>query len=350
MWNSTRNYFRHLAEGSENGNMSSLLSPLLDMAGKIYGSGITALRSLYEREMLPRKKLPFPVISVGNLTWGGTGKTPLVEYLARKISDWRRTPLILTRGYGQDEVEQMKRHLPRAVIGVGSNRSEVAESLRLQHPIDVAILDDGLQHWKIRRDAEIITVNAVNPFGNEKLLPRGILREPLCTLAKGSVIVISHANLVSAEVLKQLKERIRKFAPEPPIIEGCLEPLFFYRAKKHLRLAIERLQNHRVTTFSAIGSPRTFQMLLSRCGIKTVRNFEFGDHHPFSPQELEEIKRVSDSASADEIVTTEKDYYRSPEVIAGTLDPLILATHLRIFSGEEILNAQLAQLLGVARQ
>lgn len=347
MLSSMRNYFRRLAEGYENGPVSTVLNPVLEVAGKVYGGAAGTVRSLYERKVFPRKKFPFPVLSVGNLTWGGTGKTPLVEYLARRAGERQRTVLILTRGYSHDEVEQMRHHLPRAVIGVGADRVRVAETLSKQHRIDLAILDDGLQHWPIERDIEIIVVNALNPFGNGKLIPRGILREPVTTLKKASIVILSHANLAAPAELQKLKETIKAISPTAAVVESYLEPLFFYRAKKRQRVSIDRLQNQRVTTFSAVGTPRSFHLLLARSHIKPVRNFEFVDHHVFTAGELEEIKKVSRSASADEIITTEKDFYRSPETIANVLDPLVLAARLRISSGEEVLHDRLFRLLGV---
>ena len=199
----TRNYFRLLAEGHVKDTKASILAPLLELASWIYGMVMVTTRALYDSRVLPRRRLPFPVISVGNLTWGGSGKTPLVEYLARRISYHNRTPLVLTRGYSRDEVEQFKNHLPKAIVGVGKNRLQVAEEMKNQHRIDLAILDDGLQHWPVERDMEIIVMNALNPFGNGKLIPRGILREPISILSKAGIVLISHVNLIKPEELER---------------------------------------------------------------------------------------------------------------------------------------------------
>ena len=350
MPNSTRNYFRRLAEGYEDGWLSQVLSPVLSIAGGAYGCGVGTLRALYEKKIFKSAKLPFPVISVGNLTWGGTGKTPFVEYLARRIGETGKTALILTRGYSHDEVEQMRPHLPRAVMGVGQNRTAVARQISSKQKIDVAILDDGLQHWPVHRDMEIILINALNPFGNRRLIPQGILREPILILKRASVVVISHANLIPVKELAELKSEIRKYAPDVPIVDSYLDPLFFYRARKRARVPLARLENQRVTTFSAVVVPRSFQLLLARHHIRPIRNFEFMDHHVFLKQELQEIKAVSDSASAVEIITTEKDFYRSPEMISDVLNPLVLAAKLRISSGEDIVNRKIFELTGSDRQ
>ncbi len=160
--------------------------------------------------------------------------------------------------------------------------------------------------------------------------------------------MISHANLVKPEELAKLKEKISQIAPHVIFVESFLEPLFLFRADKRSRYGLERFERRKVTTFSGVGTPRSFQLLLSTHRIRPTRNFEFDDHHHFSESELLEIKRVSDSASAEEIITTEKDFYRSPETITKVLNPLVLATRLRISSGEEALLGKLFQLLGVS--
>jgi len=345
--NSVKNYFRLIAEDQQAGFLARILKPILNFLSFFYGLGAGLVSKLYQTGILPRKKLPFPVISVGNVTWGGTSKTPLVEYLARRIIERRRTPLILTRGYSKDEVEQMRAHLPTLKVGVGKKRYQVAQEVSQKEHIGVAILDDGFQHWKMARDIEIVTVNALNPFGNGKLLPRGILREPRQALKRATVIVVTHVNLVSPKELETLRAEIRQLAPSALLAEAYLEPLFFYRAGKRNRLSLEQLGSRRVATFSAVASPRSFQLLLMHYGIKPVRNFEFGDHHAFSRQELEEIRNVSQKSEVDEIITTEKDFFRSSQSITQVLDPLVLAARLQIAAGEEILTDRIFRLLGV---
>lgn len=340
----TRNYFRRLAEGYEDGPLARFLFPILDAASGIYGSAVAAKRGKYEKES-SRKKLPFPVVSVGNLTWGGTGKTPMVEFLARRVAERNRNVLILTRGYGSDETEQFKNHLPKATLGIGKDRFAVGSEIAKNQKIDIAILDDGLQHFALHRDLEIVTVNALNPFGNRKLIPRGILREPVDCLKRASIVVISHVNLVPRAELDKIKNEIRQYAPEAGIVDTQLEPLFFYRAKKKARVPLNKLEHQKVATFSGVGAPRSFQLLLSQLHLRPLRNFEFADHHRFSARELQEIKEVSDSASLAEIITTEKDYYRCPDLIADTINPLVLATRLRIVSGEGFLMQRLAKIL-----
>lgn len=345
--NSMKNYFRLLAEDKQKDPTSGVLSAILSFAAWGYGLGVRTFRWLYENKVLPRKRLTYPVISVGNLTWGGTGKTPFVEYLARKAGMYRRVPLILMRGYSHDEALELQSHLPAAVLGVGKDRAKVAERVKKEkRRVDIAVLDDGLQHQALHRDIDIIVVNSLNAFGNGKLMPRGILREPLGVLNRAAIIVLTHVNLVSPEELKKLKEKIKALAPQAQMVETLMEVLFLYRAKTKVRMAIEKMNGRRVATFAAVGTPRSFQLVLRRFQLKTIRNFEFLDHHEYTREELLKIKEVSQSARVDEIITTEKDFYRSRELITEMLNPLVLAARLRVVSGEEFLNDRLFRLLG----
>ena len=343
-----KNYFRLLAEDKQHDGASKILQAFLSLAAWGYGFGVRVFRWLYEHKILARKRLPYPVISVGNLTWGGTGKTPFVEYLARKVGIHRRVPLVLTRGYSHDEALELQNHLPAAIIGVGKDRAKVAERVRQEkRQVDIAILDDGLQHQVLERDVDIVVVNSLNPFGNGSLIPRGILREPLSVLKRAAIIVLTHVNLVSPEELKTLKAKIASLAPQAQLVETVMEVLFLYRAKTKVRTAVEKMAGRRVSTFAAVGTPRSFQLVLQRFQLKTVRNFEFLDHHEYTKEELLKIKEVALSAGAEEIITTEKDFYRSRELITEILNPMVLAARLRVISGDEILTDRLFRLLGV---
>jgi len=344
-----KNYFRLVAEGKCHDAASRALGPILGFASLFYGAGARLSRWGHESRILKRAKLPFPVISVGNLTWGGTGKTPLVEFIARKIASIRKTPLILTRGYNHDEVEEFRHHMPTVVIGVGKDRAAAALRLHKEKPIDIAILDDGLQHTSVERDCEIVVVNSLNPFGNEKLIPRGILREPLSVLKKAHIVVLTHVNLVASDTLKAIRAKIQKFSPQAQFVEAYMEPLFFYRARNRARMSLDKLQSKKVATFAAVGTPRSFQLVLQRASVKTVRNFEFLDHHEYIENELAEIREISRSAGGEEVITTEKDFYRSRDLISRVLNPLVLAARIRVRSGEEILTDRLLRLLGIKR-
>ncbi|XP_047946686.1 probable tetraacyldisaccharide 4'-kinase, mitochondrial isoform X2 [Salvia hispanica] len=284
------------------------LIPLLSVASSLYSIAIRLRRHLYRFNILHSHRLPVPVISVGNLTWGGNGKTPMVELLARSFADAGISPLILTRGYcGADEAKMLKRQLQGtcAKIGVGANR--VATAVRFldqygftssragfeqlfcgnkievqssNNKIGVAILDDGMQHLSVQRDLEIVMVNALMPWGNHCLLPLGPLREPLTALCRADILVIHHADLVKEKDIDALKSTIRK----------------------------------------GIGYADSFIQRIERMGPTFVDHLDFSDHHLF---ELQDLQIVCTRLEALElkfgakpiVVVTEKDYDRAPEVL-----------------------------------
>jgi tetraacyldisaccharide 4'-kinase len=253
--------------------------------------------------------------------------------------------LILTRGYGQDESKELLDKLPEARFGIGKNRFRQAEKALQTQPSDVAIMDDGFQHWALKRDLDIVIVNVLNPFGNHSLLPRGILREPLESLKRVSLIVLNDVNLKSRKEVDALKAEIRAVVPACQFVEAFHEPIYFYRPNSRARVPIERLSGKKVTAFSGIGTPRSFQLLLNQIGVKTVRNFEFGDHYCFSKKDLEEIRQEKELSESSEIMTTEKDYFRSGELISKVFNPLVLKVRIRLFSGETLLHEHLERLL-----
>ena len=339
-----RNYFRLIAEDRSCGSLWVWFwKPVLKTASFIYSLGFFFHQKFYQAGLLKRKAFQQPVVSVGNITWGGTGKTPLVEYIARFYINRGNVPLILSRGYGQDETRAFAKQLPEARLAVGKDRCQAAQAALAQHTADVIILDDGFQHWRIKRDLDIVTINVLNPFGNFSLIPRGILRESLSSLKRAAVIVLTDVNLASRKELEGLKTRIRRYAPRGEFVEAYREALYFYRPGNRERIQPARLEGEHVTTFSGIGTPRSFQMLLNQIGLKTVRNFEFSDHHQFTERELSEILEAKEVSKSGEVVTTEKDFYRSEEAIRKILNPLVLKVRLHLTTGETLLHQYLAR-------
>lgn len=341
-----RNYFRLLAEDKlYASHWDWLWKPLLKMASTLYGLGFRFYQSSYRIGILKRRAFNQPVISVGNITWGGTGKTPMVEYVSRFYLDRGKIPLILARDYGSDESKELVRKLPEAKFGFGKNRFEVGKKMLGAHPSDVIILDDGFQHWALKRDLELVIINVLNPFGNGSLIPRGILREPLTSVCRASLIILNDVNLVSHQEVEAIKSKILKVTGPTDVIEAYHEPLYFYRAHSGERIYFDRMEGVRVTSFSGIGTPRSFQIMLNRLGVRVTRSFEFSDHHFFTDQELKEIWTTKELSESEEIVTTEKDFLRCEEAIKKILKPLVLKVRLRLSSGEALLHEHLARLV-----
>ncbi|XP_009763525.1 probable tetraacyldisaccharide 4'-kinase, mitochondrial [Nicotiana sylvestris] len=368
------------------------LIPLLSLASTLYGFALPLRHRLYQLGLLHADRLPVPVISVGNLTWGGNGKTPMVEFLALWLAAAGISPLILTRGYGgADEAKMLQRHLYgiSVKIGVGANRAVTAASFlkRYGHisprkhgnsdldrlfsdnkkgnssycdQIGVAILDDGMQHISLWRDIEIVMVNAMVPWGNHQLIPLGPLREPLTALARGDIVVIHHANLVSEKDVEAIASEIRTVKNSLPIFLSRLAPLYFLKARNMShKLALMDICNTLVLCVSAIGSAESFVETIKKLGPTYVDRLDFSDHHLFEAKDIDMIRMrlwnlQSDFAMKPIVVVTEKDYDRAPEVLTY-LDPyevLVLCSSLQILphkgSTEETFKKCLWQHLEVS--
>ncbi|TMX04459.1 hypothetical protein EJD97_008874 [Solanum chilense] len=346
------------------------LIPLLSLASTLYGFVLPLRHRLNCLGLLHKDRLPVPVISVGNLTWGGNGKTPMVEFLAVWLAAAGSSPLILTRGYGgADEAKMLQRHLSRTPvkIGIGANRANTAASFlkRFGHispckhgdknlekrisdnkhgncsysdQIGIAILDDGMQHISLWRDIEIVMVNAMNPWGNHQLIPLGPLREPLTALTRADIVVIHHADMVSVKDVEAIASEIRKVKNSLSIFISRLTPLYFLKAGNlSCKLALTDIRNTLVLCISAIGSADSFVERTKKLGPAYVDRLDFSDHHLFQAKDIDMIRMrlrslQSEFAMKPVVIVTEKDYDRAPEALMH-LDPyevLVLCSSLQI--------------------
>ncbi|MCP3982636.1 MAG: tetraacyldisaccharide 4'-kinase [bacterium] len=265
-----------------------------------------------------------PVVSVGNLTVGGTGKTPVVAWIAERLQERGRVPAVVSRGYGGragagplvvsdgsgpsvaaeecgDEPFLLARSLPGARVVVGSDRVRgAAEALRLG--ADVVILDDGFQHRRLRRDLDLVLVDANAPFGNGRLLPAGLLREPPSSLSRADVILATRSE--ADRPLDALAAEVRKHNPTAPLLRAGHRGVGFFDAKG---AAAERPA--RAVAFCGIGNPDAFRGDLERAGVALAGFHAFRDHHSFSTEEIARLLREAQNEGAP-LVTTEKDRAR----------------------------------------
>jgi len=288
----------------------------------IYGLLARVLILLYG---LKPQRLNCKVISVGNITLGGTGKTPLVEFIAQYLKREGHKVAILTRGYKRktidyrlstidyktmgDEPYMLSKKLEGIPIIVDADRARGAEKAIKDYNADTIILDDGFQQWGIIKDLEIVTIDAANPFGNFHLLPRGILRQPLSTLKKVDLFVLTKTNLG----LKQDKPNnfLSAINPKAQIFESGHKPVSFYGLKNPDELlSINALGNKLVTLVSGIGDPNSFEKLIFNLNIHIGLSFIFPDHHDYTQRDLDKIIAVSKEKGIDTIITTEKDAVR----------------------------------------
>ncbi|KAL8505543.1 hypothetical protein ACS0TY_016693 [Phlomoides rotata] len=341
------------------------LIPLLSLAASLYSVALRLRHQLYRFNILHKHRLPVPVITVGNLTWGGNGKTPMVEFLARSFAEDGITPLILSRGYGgADEARMLQRQLQgtSVKIGVGANRVATAarfieqygfsssyasfqkpfpegktEILSNTDQIGAAILDDGMQHLSMWRDLEIVMVNALMPWGNRQLLPLGPLREPLTALSRADILVIHHSNLVQDKDIDAIESTVQKLNKSVPIFFTIMAPIHFISCQDVSRkVSLSAVENMTVLCLSGIGFADSFVRSIERMAPAYVDRLDFGDHHVFQLQDLDmaraRLQALESKCDASPIIiVTEKDYDRAPEMLEYLRDyqVLILCSRLQ---------------------
>ncbi len=287
-------------------------------------------RAVYRRGLIQRTKLPVPVISVGNLTFGGTGKTPTVIALARDLVRMGRRPAILTRGYKRlddeqvvvvgpeprqtaseigDEPLEMARRLPGVPVVVDADRARGGAEAQRQGA-DVVLLDDGFQHLRLERDLDLVLIDAGDPWGGGRLPPLGRLREPVAALERADAVLITKAPADWRPLAAEIERVIDHVAPRLQVFISRVRP-----SRVHVPgegwLGSEVLTGRRVMAFAALGRPDGFADTLVEAGAEIVSSRWFPDHHAYTDQELSEV--VSQAAKASAIpVTTAKDAVKLP--------------------------------------
>ena len=312
--------------------------------------GIVRTRALLYRQGIYRtRRLSGAVISVGNLTVGGTGKTPMVLWIAERLASEGKRAAILTRGYrgsGQadargipqsDEVALLHERLGgRAQLGVGKNRYETGRTLE-RHGAEWFILDDGFQHLNLARDANIVMIDATNPFGGGRLLPAGRLREPKSALRRADVVVITRSD--------------RTPAVEAVVRRSTAAPVFYARMQLESVLRVPALKvalpdrdfaEAKFFAFCGIGNPGAFFDDLRRWGAHVIGRRAFRDHHRYTAAEIAQVEREAVAAGADAMVCTEKDVFNLRDAIPAKLPVYACRIGLAISDTEGFWGAVLA--------
>ncbi len=283
---------------------------------------------------------------MGNITLGGTGKTPFVVELTRIFrEEFRKEPAILIRGYGWDESAMLKAKLKDTPILVGENRARSGRRAIKLYGSDTAILDDGFQHWELSRDLDIVLIDSRNPFGNGSLFPRGVLRERISSLKRADIVVLTKVNPASGGT-EPLRSRIRKISGDVEILETVHRPGHFYDTKQRKDVDLSKVSGKRVILLSSIGDPEYFEDTVKGLGAAVIEHIAFGDHHNYSESDKSRItKRLSERAF-DLIVTTEKDAVKLARMSMAFQDftVLVLVIAIDITKGREALIGRLRSL------
>ena len=328
------------------------------------------LLSELNRILTKPKKLNKPVISIGNITWGGSGKTPMTIEVAKYILSLGKTPVILSRGYARNNKQlknvivrdkekiladievsgdepYMMAKLVNCPIIIGANRFESANLAKQFNP-DIFILDDGFQHWKLQRDLDIVCINALNPFGNGMTIPSGILREKKSALKRAKIVAITNCNLANKDTAYNLRQEIFKITNEIPIEVSCknYEIVNMYDNSKIENIDLFRRDNSFVV-MSAIGSPDNFVNTIINLGLKIKEEIIFSDHHKYTEKDITAI--LNNLKYNEKIITTAKDAVKIMDVTNSKIQKKIYILNVSVSfnNGREVFEKEINSLLGI---
>lgn len=328
---------------------------LLAVVGGGYRGLLGARDWLYARGVLRSRRLACPVISVGNLTVGGTGKTPAVELVVRTLAELGCRPAVVSRGYGRrthgveivadmasirldaedagDEPFLLARRLPGVPVVVGGNRYEAARRAVDRFGATVIVLDDGFQHRTLRKDLEIVMARARRPWGNGRLLPGGPLREGLEALRRADLVVATGA--ARPEDAAEVVEAVSAYAPGVPVLAARYAPVECWEAGGMRPVSLARLRGARLLAFAGIATPAAFAETLAEAGVVVGELVRFADHHWYTPDDMAALEARAASQGLDALVTTEKDWVRLRRLAAAVRPLYVLTVGLALLSGDD---------------
>ena len=325
-------------------------------------SGIArARRRLFLWGALRSSRLRLPVISVGNLTVGGTGKTPHVDWLAVQLGKRGYRAAVLTRGYGRDRPKDLRilaagssacptecgdepamlarrfrRRAPKALVAVAADRAAAGRVLDRSGLVDCYVMDDGFQHLRLQRSLDIVLVDATRPFGNGHCLPLGTLREPVSALRHADMIILTRASL--GDTPASLREFIRGVNPTAPIFRSRTVVTGLVPIRSTGRDDPSELEQVPVATFCGLGNPTAFQAQVRRAGFTVVADFTFPDHHRYSRRDVEDLARRASEAEAEGLLTSVKDAVNLAAAPELALPAYALQTEIEVRRGERLIE------------
>ncbi len=300
-----KEYYLSVLSGKQRGCLATLLRISLSAFTYPYLAALNTRKVLYSCGILRSKRLPVKVISIGNITMGGTGKTPLVEFSARYLQGKGKKVAILSRGYGShnhavvnektpddgsfntrdfvnDEYLTLRENLKEVPILLGKDRVQIGKEAVRDYGVDYLILDDGFQHLRIKRDLDIVVIDSINPFAGEHLIPRGALREPLENLSRADLFVLSHCNQSDEDTLKTIYTKLHRINADIPVCESIHKPVHIENVKDNSLFEPAWLNGKRIYGLCAIGNPESFAATLKELGADLIRFRIFQDHHFFT--------------------------------------------------------------------
>ncbi|MCX5644054.1 MAG: tetraacyldisaccharide 4'-kinase [Phycisphaerae bacterium] len=366
--------FRAIISGRRRDARASVARSLLGAASLGYRLAVYIRNALYDHRLLRTHRVNAAVLSVGNLTTGGTGKTPLVVWLCQDLREKQVRCAILTRGYKMregelsDEPALLSALCPGTAVVVNpdrvagaaeaicrfegaslSNRGQDARDTQGRDALAtrVLVMDDGFQHRRLARDLDIVAIDATRPFGYRRLLPAGLLREPVTGLRRAHAVVLTRCDQVSQKVLEEIEEEIRRVNPDLVLARSIHVPVGV-KTGGGTEISLDWLGGKRLFAFCGIGNPQSFFHTVERLGGVLVGSRVYDDHYRYAAGDLDEIRREAAAKEASLILTTQKDWTKISRLAGSQDHPPVayLAVELRISAGAQALTALIDRVLG----
>jgi tetraacyldisaccharide 4'-kinase len=346
-------WYRDVVSGTRQSVPARILRGVLGGGEPIYKAVVGSKNWRFDSGQKIPIVVAAPVVSVGNLTVGGTGKTPLVCWLAEWFQQRGAAVTLISRGYGSrrgrpnDEALELAARLPGVPHVQNADRVAAAQQALAANPRQVLILDDAFQHRRIARDLDIVLLDALEPFGYDHLLPRGLLREPVESLARAHVVALSRADAVPDLIRSAIRQRAKQVAPQAIWLEMVHQPVGFVDHSEN-RTPLEALVGRPVAAFCGIGNPDGFRHTLQACGLTVTAFRALPDHCAYPAGQLAKLEKwVQDAGDFAGVVCTRKDLVKLPRDRLGGRPLVALEIQLEITAGREELEGL---LLPLARQ
>lgn len=323
--------------GKQNGIFAGVVKGILRVLSCIYVPAVRFVDWSYKKGFRRVHKIGVPVVSVGNITVGGTGKTPFTIFLADYFLSKGKKPAVLIRGYGKDESRMLKYELPEVTIFAGQDRVKNA-FCAVSQTRDILILDDAFQHRRVARDLNIVLIDSTHDLSNAYCLPLGMLREPLYSLERADIFVLTKIDRINNEQRNNIINELKKIAPLKPVVTMRHSPRFLTDITGSA-YSIESFQGKQIFLVSAIADPDYFSFLMEKNGAVIKQRLDYPDHYFFKQKDIKTIYEKCGKQKIEAIVVTAKDYVKIKDLDISCIEEKLFVLNIivDIVEGKELL-------------
>ncbi len=350
MKNRVASHFFEVVSGRRRGPGATLLRGALHLAEVPYALAMTWRNRRYDQGRAAIHRADVPVVSVGNITLGGTGKTPLVQWIARWFRAYQVRVAIISRGYRaeeggrNDEARELEQKLPDVPHLQNPDRVAAAKIAVEELETQLIVLDDGFQHRRLARDLDIVLLDALEPFGFEHVFPRGMLREPLVGLRRADLVILTRADAIDPSQREAILRRVQSLAPQSVWAEVRHAAMELISADGN-QAPLDALKGLPVAAFCGLGNPAGFRHTIQSCGYNLAGFREFPDHHCYSRADMEALAAWADHLGAEAVLCTHKDLVKIGLDQLGRLPLWAIRVEIDFIAGLEALESRLLALL-----